>query len=125
MRPLDWIKQASVRYLERLRLRLAIQQVLLPLALLGVISGIIAGLSMVAFRLVIEASPALLLGVDQYLAPFWRLLLPIAGGIMMGCLLERLASTDRQVGVVHVMERLAYHEGHLPIHIPPGYGCNY
>ena len=115
MRPLDWTKQASVRYLERLRLRLARQQVLLPLALLGIISGIIAGLSMVVFRLVIEASPALLLGTDQYLAPLWRLLLPIIGGIIVGYLLERLASTDRQVGVVHVMERLAYHEGHLPI----------
>ena len=120
MKPKQWLKQSSSRYMERLHLKLAHQEALLQLALLGAVSGLVAGLGMVAFRLLIGISPPMLLGADdpqqfEYLDPWFRLLLPTVGGLVVGLLLHRLANADRQVGVVHVMERLAYHEGQMPI----------
>ena len=48
--------------------------------------------------------------------PAWlRFALPALGGLCIGLLLQRLPRTMRGVGVVHVMERLAYHQGRLPL----------
>ncbi|MDX1654760.1 MAG: chloride channel protein, partial [Candidatus Competibacteraceae bacterium] len=114
------LRQSLTARLETLRLRLADPQAQIPLLILGLVSGAVAGLSMVIFRLVIEASPALLLGADnpedhEHLTPWWRLILPTLGGLAVGLLLQRLEPARRQVGVVHVLERLSYSEGHLPL----------
>ena len=42
------------------------------------------------------------------------LLLPLIGGLSLGVIFDRLRSEDRGVGVTHVMERLARHQGHVP-----------
>lgn len=115
----DHLQPFLIRYLERLRLRLAAQNAVLQLALLGGLSGVVAGIGMVAFRLVIEASPARLLGAPdpegfEALSPTWRLLLPTLGGLLVGLLLTRFRNAAA-VGVVHVMERLAYNEGQMPV----------
>jgi H+/Cl- antiporter ClcA len=44
-----------------------------------------------------------------------RLLLPTLGGLLVGLLLHVSRPDRRLVGVVHVMERLAYHQGRLPL----------
>ncbi len=115
----DHLQPLIIRYLERLRLRLAAQNAVMQLALLGALSGMVAGVGMVAFRLVIEASPARLLGAPdpegfESLSLTWRLLLPTLGGLLVGLLLTRFRSAAA-VGVVHVMERLAYNEGQMPV----------
>ncbi len=75
---------------------------------------------MVAFRLVIDIPQVLFIGPenpDDYeaLHPFLYVLLPTLGGLGVGLLFERLSVLSRPVGVVHVLERLAYGEGKLPL----------
>ena len=90
------------------------------LAFLGLVSGIILGIIVVLFRLIIETSQAGFLpggdpenyealGIDE------RFLLAVSGGIILGLLFFLVSRAPIRVGVVHVMERLIYHEGHLPL----------
>ena len=89
------------------------------LALLGIVAGVLAGLTIVLFRLLVQwLHGALTLGAEsadfQRLAPYYRLLLPLAGGLAIGVLFSFLAARDRRVGILHILERLAYHQGNLP-----------
>jgi len=104
--------------LEKLRLRLAAMEALPQLAALGLLSGVGAGALIIAFRLLIESAQASYLAGGQpenyeALPMLWRLALPTAGGLIVGIPLQFGARQAQQVGVVHVMERLAYHQGHL------------
>lgn len=119
MKALEWIRQHVARRRETI-LRTADTHTETRLVLLGIASGLIAGLVMVAFRMLIETPQVLMFGIGhpeayEQLSPLGRFLLPVAGGLLLGVIFQRLAGPDRQVGVVHVMERLAYNEGHLPI----------
>ena len=44
-----------------------------------------------------------------------RFALPVIGGLAIGLVLARLPAENRSVGVVHVMERLSRHQGHLSL----------
>ena len=105
--------------LETLRQNLARADALLPLALLGIASGVVSGLVIIAFRLLAESS-FLTFGVRDTLEDFeslswhWRVGLPVIGGLAIGILLTSVSPATRNVGVVHVMERLAFHAGRLP-----------
>lgn len=88
-------------------------------ALLGIASGLVTGLVIVAFRLAIEWPLAFLTGGDpenfEALKTSYVLVLPIVGAILLIPFFQLFAEPDRRVGVVHVMERLARHQGHLPL----------
>ena len=104
----------------KLRLSMATVEGVPQLALLGAISGIIAGLVIVAFRILIEHTQmSFLPGADaenyEALSPVMRLLLATVGGLVIGLLFQYIAKSAAQVGVVHTMERLAYHQGRLPL----------
>lgn len=104
--------------LENLRIRVASVEALPQLSLLGLLTGLLAGTVTVAFRLAVDTDQiALLPGhrVDDFESLDWlgRLLLPTLGGLGIG-LLQEMALTYRTVGVVHVLERIAYHQGRLP-----------
>jgi len=104
----------------KFRLSMATVEGVPQLALLGAISGIIAGLVIVAFRILIEYTQmSFLPGGDpenyEGLSPVMRLLLATVGGLVVGLLFQYIAKTAAQVGVVHTMERLAYHQGRLPL----------
>ena len=43
------------------------------------------------------------------------MLLPAGSGLVLAALFMAMSRTPIRVGVIHVMERLAYHEGHLPL----------
>jgi len=106
--------------LERFRLRLSRTEALPQLGVLGVLTGLIVGAVMIAFRLLIETSQAAFLpggNPENYeaLAFELRLLLPLAGGLAIGLIFQWMPEAARQVGVTHVMERLAYHQGRLPL----------
>ena len=82
------------------------------LALLGAISGIIAGLVIVAFRILIEhAQMSFLPGADaenyEALSPMMRLLLATVGGLVVGVLLETVREVLRKR---HVAGSLAVHK---------------
>lgn len=111
---------ATGRGLDKLAARLSGQDALVLPSLIGLAAGLLAGLVMVAFREVIEAVPPALFGIPHYegfedLGPAARFLLPVGGGLIVGLIFQALAPPTRAVGVVHVLERLAYDDGVLPL----------
>lgn len=105
---------------ERFRLRLASSQAGIGLSLLGLLGGLLAGGAIVLFRLLIESAQGTFIpygDVENYeaLPPIVRFGLPLGGAIIIGLSFQWLNHRTRRVGVIHVMERLQYHEGHLPI----------
>lgn len=105
--------------LDRLRLRLSNDKALPLLALLGLVCGVAAATIIVLFRLWVEGTQGSFLpGGDsenyEAISPLWRLLLATGGGLLIGILFQQLSPAVRSVGVVHVMERLSYFQGHMP-----------
>ena len=114
------VRGAVARALDRQRLRASHAEALPQLAVLGVVCGLLAASAMIAFRTVIELAQGAFLppgGPENYegLPPEVRLALPIAGGLAIGLAFLALPERMRYVGVIHVMERLAYHQGRLPL----------
>lgn len=119
MPSLNRLREASGHSWDRLRIRLSGQDEVTVMAGLGLLSGLLTGLVILAFRLLVEsAQKQLLPGGDtesyEALGPVMRLLLCIGGGLGVGLLFQAVSTRVRDVGVVHVMERLSYHQGHLP-----------
>ena len=106
--------------LDRFRSRLANVDALPQLTILGLASGLLAGSVIVLFRLAIENTQISFLpdgGTENYeaLSATWRFGLPAIGGLVIGVIFQTLSHTGGvQVGIVHVLERLSYHQGHLP-----------
>ncbi len=88
-------------------------------ALLGIASGFVTGLVIIAFRLAIEWPLGLMIeeGPESFesLHPIVAFGLPIAGALILIPLFSLLAPADRRIGVVHVLERLGRHQGHMPL----------
>jgi H+/Cl- antiporter ClcA len=106
--------------LERLRIHLGRPDALLQLALLGLVSGLLAGLVIVAFRLAVEGMQSLMLpggnaeNFEQL--EFWqRLILPLLGGLAIGWIFLLWGRGNQMLGVARVMERMAYHQGYLTL----------
>ena len=109
------------RFLEAQQVRMANNIEGLPvLALLGLISGVVCGGIILLFRLLIDGSTSALLpngkaeGFES-LSGHARFFLCAAGGLCVGLILSAIKAKARNVGVVHVLERLDYHQGNLPI----------
>ncbi len=107
------------KLIDRYRLSVARCDAVPQLALLGIVAGVLAGVTIIVFRLLVEwlhgtVTPGEVNRGYPLLAPHYRLLLPIAGGLAIGVLFRFLNPPDRRVGILHILERLAYHQGHLP-----------
>jgi len=105
--------------LEHFRLRLASSQAGIALPLLGLVGGFLAGGLIVVFRLLIDSAQAWFTPFgdsDNFsaLSSNVRFVLPVAGAVVIGVAFHWTAERTRRVGVIHVMERLQYHEGYLP-----------
>jgi CIC family chloride channel protein len=106
--------------LENLRIRTSRPDALIQLAILGTLAGLMTGLVIISFRLLIEAVQVSFLPYgdpENYegLPLHLRILLPIAGATLIAVLYKLLAKKDTSVGVSHVMERLSYHQGYLDL----------
>lgn len=106
-------------FVEAQRLRLAYFDALPQLTLLGIATGLLAGAVIILFRWVVETGTETLFPMDteegfESLPAQWRFLIAVAGGLIVGLLFHFAASSARDVGVVHVIERLNYYQGHLP-----------
>ena len=104
--------------LEYFRERLAHLDALPQYALLGVLSGIVAGVVILIFRLTIEIPLQLWLPENnpenfEALEPYLRFIAPLTGSIVVGLILSYLSKDARKLGVTLVLERLNFHEGHL------------
>lgn len=107
------------RYLDGLGLSLATLDSGPKRSLIALVCGLVTGMLMVVFRLVIEGLQAMFLpgGMpENYEAlPMWAcLLLPVGGALLIAWIIRGLSPKTRQTGVVHVMERLSYHRARLP-----------
>ena len=90
------------------------------LAILGLLTGIITAVVIIMFRELTEISQTRILGLsdpDNYeqLDGLSRLLLATGGGLLLGIVFHFLTHDARPTGVVHVMERLQFHQGRLPL----------
>lgn len=106
--------------LEKIRLKLAGAEALPLLVLLGILCGLFAGAIIIAFRLLIEMVQSSFLpqgNVENYeaLSLIARLVLPLGGAVLIGVLFHVIYRGAVQLGVVHVLERLAYHQANLPL----------
>ncbi|MCX4028045.1 chloride channel protein [Endozoicomonas sp. SM1973] len=107
------------RLLQRFRHQLANVDALPQLAILGFIAGLFTGIVIVLFRAAVEIPLSLFLPFQDHenfegISPLWRSILPCLGVIALIVLFSRLATQHRKVGVAHVIERLNFHQGHLP-----------
>ncbi len=104
--------------LHNLRLRLSHPEALLLLAALGLVSGVVSGTVIVAFRQIIESAQISILAdgiVENYeRLPVWaRFVFPVIGSALIAVCFKVIARGENIVGVVHVMERFGYHQGRL------------
>ena len=107
------------QFMDRLRLHLAGSEARLQLAILGLFTGLFSGMIIILFRMCIESVQSSFLpggnNENYEQLPLWALfLLPTAGGLLLGLIFQFGSHKTRQIGIVHVMERLAYHHGNLP-----------
>jgi H+/Cl- antiporter ClcA len=114
------IKEWWHSWSEQLRIHLSRPDALLLLALLGLATGLLAGGVIVLFRVAVEGSqggflPGGLAENYEALHPLVRLALPVAGGLLLGLFFRWAAGGLYVLGVARVMERLAYHEGHMTL----------
>ncbi len=105
--------------LERLRLQLARPDALLAHALLGLVTGLATGIVIVAFRLAVEGTQALMLPEHgenyEAIAPVWRFVLPLLGAVLIALLFLRFAKGIYVLGIARVLERMEYHQGHMSL----------
>lgn len=106
--------------LEKLRLKLASAEALPLLILLGLFTGLLAGAIIIGFRFLIESiQSSFLSGGDaenyESLSLAMRFILPFAGAAIIGALFHWLYKGPVSVGIVHVLDRLSYNQGHLPV----------
>ena len=106
--------------LDFFRRQLAGVNALPQLSMLALLTGLLTGLVILLFNAAVDVVLASwVLGTHsedfESLSLFMRMLLPCAGGLVIGLSLMRMRARDTRVGVVHVMERLSRHQGQLPL----------
>ena len=90
------------------------------MSILAIAAGLFTGAVILVFRVSVDfvlAQWVLPDGPESFesLPYIGRLLLPVGGAVLLGVFLTRLSAAERRVGVVHVMERLSRHQGHMPV----------
>ena len=113
------LRQRYGQTAEHWRNRLAHVDALPQLSLLGLLTGILAGSLILAFRLTVEFPLAQWLPANgenfEGLSPQWRFFLPLAGALTLGLILRKVSTASRETGVGHVLDRFHNHQGHLPL----------
>ena len=107
------------KYIERTRLRLAATRAPLLLAALGAVAGLLSGIVIVAFRSIVDLTARAGMPLNdpenfEGLPIEWRIALPIGGALLLGGVFSALQPERRQTGLVHVLNRLQFHDGAMP-----------
>ena len=110
------IREAFSAWLDESRIRMARPDALLPLALLGLLTGLLAGGVIVLFRLFVEGIQDGILpgdGAENFESlPGWaRIALPVVAAFLLAAIFRWFAKGVHTLGVARVMERMAYHQG--------------
>lgn len=102
--------------MEKYRQQIAANEGLIALSVIGACTGVIIGLIMAAFHLLINWGQSLFLAdPEKFEALHWALRgsLCISGACFLGWAIQRWASSDLPIGVVQVMESLVKRHGQL------------
>jgi len=105
---------------ERFRLAMARVDAIPQMGLVGIFTGALSALVIIAFRLMVESVQSRMLPAGQAenyegLSAFYRLALPLLGALIIALLWRLVSQESRAVGVVHVLERVAYNQAFLPV----------
>ena len=116
---LPYLSRSMQRWLEKFRVQLSSADAVLPLSILGLIAGTLAALTIIAFRLLVDYLQLAFLPIDvaedfEALSIAWRVGAAVAGGLLIGLLFRLTPERAHTVGVLHMLERLAHHQGRLP-----------
>lgn len=106
-------------WLDTFRLQLSRSDAVLPLSMLGLVAGTLAAGTVIALRLLVDHVQLEIYPIEtaedfEALASPWRFGAAMAGGLLIGLLFRLTPKAAQTVGVLHVLERLAYHQGRLP-----------
>jgi len=106
--------------MDALRFRLSRPDALLHLAFFGLITGFLAGGVIVLFRLMVEKTQDYLLpgkGPENYeaLPSIYHFAFPVIASLILAFVFYKWSKGIRVLGVARVMERVAYHQGHLTL----------
>lgn len=120
-RPIAFVRHEYTAFLESQRLRMAGTFDGLPqLSLLAIVCGLSAGGVVILFRLLVEKGAFLFTGDSagenfEGLSALMRFGLVLGGSVLAGIVFSLFSKENRQVGVAHVLERLTYQQGYLPL----------
>ncbi len=117
------MKQDSLKLvhnqLENFRLHLSRPDALIPLAFLGVFTGLLTGGIIVLFRILVEEiQSGLLTGSSENyeaLSVEMRFLYPVIGSVIIAFVFHFFANGIHVLGVARVMERMAFHQGYMTL----------
>lgn len=122
--PKRW-QQPLRLWAEQWRDRLAGVDGLPQLALLGLLTGLLAGLVIILFRWLVEIPLSLWLPQGSATAKnyenfealngLWHFALPLGGAIVLGVILQFIDKRYHASGIAHVIDRLQNHQGRLPL----------
>ena len=89
------------------------------LALLGLLTGILAGLVIVVFRLLVEIPLHFMLPKNtenfEGLSSAWHFWLPFLGAVAFGLVLQKIDKKHHAASVGHVLDRIHNHQARLPL----------
>ena len=122
MKPLllwfKYLPRQADNALQAFRQHLAKPDAVLALSLLGLLAGVLAAITIIAFRLMVEHAQLGLFEMSRpgrfdSLSPELRLLAASAGGLLIGLLYRLTAESSHTVGILHILVRLTQHQGRL------------
>ena len=121
MRTTKAIRKIWQHWLENERIQLAKPDAPMHLALVGLITGFLAGGVIIIFRLLVETIQENILpghGSENYeaLDATSRFILPVLGGVLLALLFFFYATRNlRLLGIAKVIDRLTYHQGYFSL----------
>ena len=118
MKPKLPLRERIIDGLDEFRLQTAKPDALIQLSLLGLFTGLCTGLTIVAFIWIVDSTLSFWLPNNdaenfEDLHAGIRVAVPLIGAILLAGFFKLFANGENIVGVVHVKERLRYHEGYL------------
>ena len=107
------------RQLEHWRDQMASMDALPQLTLLGLLTGILAGIVIVIFRLLVEIPLHVALPGHtenfEGLSSHWHFWLPFLGALAFGLVLQKVDKKHHAASVGHVIDRIHNHQARLPL----------
>ena len=118
--PLTRLRHWTSDRLDETRIRMARPGALISLALLGLVTGVLAGGVIVLFRLLVEgAQRKILPGARaedfESLTASGRFLLPLAAAVVLAVMFRWFSRGTHTLGIPHVLERIDQHQGRISL----------